>query len=292
MIDEVGGRREGFPGQRMRVVPRSILRQASAAPLTERLLVSDCGYFPRAESHRRSRPGGAGQAIMLLCTEGSGWARLDSGEYQVQPGQVVLIPPRMGHSYGADIHNPWTIWWMHVVGQDVPALLSAAMIDQGPVFSVPDVNLFVGLMREVVTCLERDDTRLSLLGAAGVAWHVWTLLATRRHRVVMADDPVELAKGLLSAHLGHNFTVAELAHEAGLSASYFAAVFRKRTGHGVIAYHTMLRMARARELLDTTNLSVAQVAKAVGYDDAAYFSRRFRHLHEASPRQYRQHSKG
>lgn len=292
MIDPAGGRRAGFPGQRMQVVPRSILRQALQAPLTSRQLVSDCGYFPHAAGHRRSRPNGAGQAIMLLCTEGAGWVSLGTETYEVRPGQVTLIPPRTGHSYGADDVDPWTIWWMHVVGEDVPDLLAAAMAGGAPVFSVPDINLLVSLMRELVSSLERDDTMLSLLGASGVAWHVWTLLATRRHREALPDDPVELAKELLTAGLDHNYSVAELAHAAGLSSSHFAALFRRSTGHGVIAYQTMLRMARARELLDTTLMSVGQIARSVGYEDPAYFSRRFRILHEISPRQYRHLSKG
>ncbi len=41
-------RPEGFPGQRMRVLPRPLVAQALAAPATAQLLVTDVGFFPRA----------------------------------------------------------------------------------------------------------------------------------------------------------------------------------------------------------------------------------------------------
>ncbi len=57
-------------------------------------------------------------------------------------------------------------------------------------------------------------------------------------------------------------------------------------------YRTLLRMQRARELLDTSDKPVATIAREVGYDDAAHFSCRFSTLHQVSPRAYRETGKG
>jgi AraC family transcriptional regulator of arabinose operon len=53
-----------------------------------------------------------------------------------------------------------------------------------------------------------------------------------------------------------------------------------------------LRMTRARGLLDRTTLTIAEIARAVGYDDPLYFSRHFRDRHGVSPREYRAIHKG
>jgi len=68
--------RDGFPGQSLRTLPRPLISSALSAEPTARLLVTDVGYFPSAESHGRIRPHGAEQAIVILCTEGAGWARI------------------------------------------------------------------------------------------------------------------------------------------------------------------------------------------------------------------------
>ena len=78
----------------------------------------------------------------------------------------------------------------------------------------------------------------------------------------------------------------------GLSASHYAALFRRATGYGVLEYQTRLRMALARELLDTTDRSVASIAREIGYTDPLYFSRHFTKVHGASPTAYRALAKG
>jgi AraC-like DNA-binding protein len=51
-------------------------------------------------------------------------------------------------------------------------------------------------------------------------------------------------------------------------------------------------MARARQLLDGTEMSIAEVAADVGYADPLYFSRHFKRLHGVAPTQYRDLHKG
>ncbi len=70
--------------------------------------------------------------------------------------------------------------------------------------------------------------------------------------------------------------------------SHFAAQFRRATGYSVVEYQTRVRMGRARELLDTTDRTIASVAREVGYGDPLYFSRQFRRIHGTSPRTYRE----
>ena len=53
-----------------------------------------------------------------------------------------------------------------------------------------------------------------------------------------------------------------------------------------------MKMQRACYLLDSTQQSVKQLAAALGYDDAYYFSRLFKKVIGLSPAQYRQHSTG
>ncbi|ASD23631.1 hypothetical protein B7495_17120 [Cryobacterium sp. LW097] len=49
-----------------------------------------------------------------------------------------------------------------------------------------------------------------------------------------------------------------------LSGSHFAALFKSRIGYPALQYQTQLRMARARELLDTTDQAIAAVAASTG----------------------------
>lgn len=278
---------DGFGGQRMHIVPLAVVKAALAAPVTSQLLVTDCGYFPSAAGHRRVRPRGARQAVVVICSEGAGWVEIGGNRHPVGPRQAVLIPPGQPHSYGAAEVRPWTIWWVHLDGEQVPNLLRACGATlQRPVLPVSALARCTSLVAEVIDHLESDQTLPGQRAASGAAWHLMTTLADTRAGMSGADA-VERIRERLAQDLTDPLSITELAAGVSLSPSYLTAVFKGRTGYTPMQYRTLLRMQRARELLDTSDKPIAAVAREVGYDDVGHFSRRFSSLHELGPRAYR-----
>jgi AraC-like DNA-binding protein len=78
----------------------------------------------------------------------------------------------------------------------------------------------------------------------------------------------------------------------GLSASQISALFREHLGVSPLQFQVQLRMSRARELLDGTELPIAAVARETGYDDPMYFSRQFTRIHGMTPTAYRSRPPG
>jgi AraC-like DNA-binding protein/quercetin dioxygenase-like cupin family protein len=285
---------DGFPGQRMRVLPRPLVEEALRAPTTAQILVTDAGFYPRASSHGRSRPQGAAQNIVVVCAAGRGTCFVPTGSHPVRAGQAFIIPAGLAHRYEADSNDPWTIWWMHVVGKSVAELIATigASADQ-PVLGLGDPPRIIALLDTIIRRMERDETRSSLIAASGAAWHTLTLLAADRRAVGRERvDPIEATIEHLRANVSTRTSVAELASMVGLSGSHYAALFRRSTGYGALEYQTRLRMGLARELLDTTGRTISSIAQQVGYGDPLYFSRQFRRIHGASPTEYRSHDKG
>lgn len=262
--------------------------------MTSRLVVTDSGYFPCAADHLRSRPEGCQQTVVILCVDGLGWYELSEGVQLVRPGQALVLPAGSPHRYGADRESPWTIWWMHLEGSDVPALVQASGSGTAaPVLSLPDLPHAVSLVEEAVLGMERDDAPPTLQAAAGAAWHLMALLSTARFGMsVGRHDPVQVTISHLQRQFAERITVAELADLVGLSPSHFSALFRKTTGCGPREYQTRLRMMKCRQLLDTTDLPVSVIARSVGYDDPLYFSRQFRSVHGMTASDHRARAKG
>lgn len=284
---------DGFPGQRLQVLPRPRVAEALGEPGTAHLVVTDCGYFPEARAHGMSRESGIDQAIVMLCTRGAGWCRIAGSEHAVRPGQVLIIPPGAAHSYGADPDDPWTLWWLHVAGRDLNEFLAVAgMTAASPVRDINDMYRAVALIEEVVHWMESDTTRASLIAASGAAWHLMALLSSDRPVSSTRSSVIDRARNYLRNHLDERVSVADLAGIAAMSASHFAALFKQQLGVPVLQYQTQLRMARARDLLDTTDRPIASIAAAVGYDDAFYFSRQFKAVHGTTPLRYRAQHKG
>lgn len=85
---------------------------------------------------------------------------------------------------------------------------------------------------------------------------------------------------------------SHLAAVAHLSEAHFARVFRQEVGTTPMGYLNRLRIARACELLDRTDLNVGEVGRAVGLPAPSHFSRVFKALQGVSPRAYRDQSAG
>jgi AraC family transcriptional regulator len=91
----------------------------------------------------------------------------------------------------------------------------------------------------------------------------------------------------MTAAIAGNVSLAELADEVRLSPFHFARAFKKATGLPPHRYIVDLRLDRARDLLQLSDLSVADIAAQVGYDDPSYFARLFRKHFDATPAAYR-----
>lgn len=278
---------EGFRGQRLVVVPRPVVSDALARPVTRRLLVTDVGYYPDALDHQMRRPRGTNETIVMVCAAGTGWARIGDTVHRLGSQQAIVIPRGVPHEYGSDQTHPWTIWWAHLVGSDVSDLLEGMEVTaERPLFRVRAIERAVSLLDEIVTNLERDQTPARLLSASGTAWKLLTQLAVDR-TLPAPGDPLQRAMSYLAERLDGSVRVPELARLVGVSPTHLTTMFRRATGGGVLAHHTALRMARARHLLDTTDATVAEIARDVGYDDPFYFSRHFRRHHGMSPSKFR-----
>jgi YesN/AraC family two-component response regulator len=78
-----------------------------------------------------------------------------------------------------------------------------------------------------------------------------------------------------------------LAEYVSLSPSYFSTLFKNQTGYTPMQYLTKLRMDKAKQLLRTTNLPIAEIGKCVGFTDNFYFSKVFTKETGLSPKRYK-----
>ena len=221
--------------------------------------------------------------------DGAGWCELAGVRHEIGPGQVLVIPPGRPHRYYADAVAPWSIWWLHVTGEDVPDLLDAiGLTEAQPTGALVDPYPAFALVESICDRLARDETRASLIAAAGAAWNLLAQLAAERERRAVTDhEPLRIVQDHLREQLGAPVSVPALAELAGFSTSHFSARFRASTGFSVLEYVKRLRMARARQLLITSDHTVADIAASVGYADPFYFSRQFTAVNGVCPRTFR-----
>jgi AraC-like DNA-binding protein len=173
----------------------------------------------------------------------------------------------------------------------------------------PDQSLLLSLLPGLVHVrgVERLSTLVQLVGDESCERRVGRELILGRLIEVMlvealrassaADAPPGLLRGLadgqlsaamrqMHAHPERAWTVAQLAKTAGLSRSTFFARFSASVGLPPMEYLLAWRMAVAKNLLRSHELSITEVAERVGYSSQSNFSTAFRHHVGEPPSRY------
>jgi AraC-like DNA-binding protein len=122
---------------------------------------------------------------------------------------------------------------------------------------------------------------------AGSAWDGRTRLGARARSEIDRRDGVENVIRAMRERVDRPFTLEEMARIAYLSPFYFNRVFHQLTGAPPRRFQTALRMAAAKRLLLTTELSVTEVCLEIGYQSLGTFTTQFHQLVGVSPRDLR-----
>ena len=85
-----------------------------------------------------------------------------------------------------------------------------------------------------------------------------------------------------------DLTLTSVADYFDLTSSYFSVFFKNNVGKTFLNYLTHLRMEKAKELMRTTNDSIAEISEKVGYASANTFTRSFKKIEQITPSQYRE----
>lgn len=101
------------------------------------------------------------------------------------------------------------------------------------------------------------------------------------------QECVQRAIRYIHMHYAEPLTLSRLAQEAHLSESYFSTLFKKGCGYAFREYLSKVRVDRAKELLEKTNMGVTEISQAVGFDSQSYFSKVFHRRAGVSPSEYR-----
>lgn len=188
-----------------------------------------------------------------------------------------------------------TVHWEHV-----PALQEA----------FPDIELTRSLFEidgDRITCsggVAGLDMMVALitrdhgyeLGAAVSDWFLHTHVREGarpqrmdlRFRLGVSDDKLLTALRAMEGHLEMPLSRQRIANLAGVSLRQLERSFRQSLGRGVHGHYLALRLARSRQLLRETSLSILEVALATGFASASQFSRVFKQAFGCRPREARQ----
>ena len=259
------------------------------------LCLTYCGYEECNAGHRFG-PNNRESYVLHLVKKGKGSLEIGKKKYQIQEGQMFFISTRQEAWYEADKEDPWIYTWVGFVGYKAQEyIMNAGFSTENPVRKVECTEELSHYIDEMIDAhqlsIEDELKRNGLL-----MLFLSSLINDYRKHSPGASIPhaypgsvyVKHALEYITKNYNKKIKINELADYIGVNRSYLTCSFKKVMGCSPQEYLVRLRIDKAKSLLERTDLSINDVANAVGYTDQMAFSKIFKQNCGLSPRSYRE----
>lgn len=131
-----------------------------------------------------------------------------------------------------------------------------------------------------------------LFKATETLGHIEATLARQRTLGSITQRLVRRAMVYIHTHYAESPSREDIAQQVGISADYLTDCFRQELGVTPMVYLNRYRIHQACELLETSDLTITQIAFAVGFSASPHFTRTFQREIGVTPRAYRRGERG
>jgi len=223
--------------------------------------------------------------VAVVISAGAGWyLGPDGRRTTVTAPSLLWLTPGVPHHYAPDPGTGWDEGFVDFTGPATTTYTELGYIEPDrPVVPLTDATAPRGVVARIARAARRDNPLLEVETAAAV--HE-LLVALRRARADLAPDGDQVLKAL-ARDACLPMSVADHATRHGMTPAELRTAVRRGAGCSPKDYLLGIRLGRAKELLAATELPVAAVARRVGYDDPAYFSRLFTRRVGTAPVRFR-----
>lgn len=182
------------------------------------------------------------------------------------PSSAWLVPPRMRHR--EEMTQTMDILWVGLGGTWLEVLPDRLVRLTSSAGLLP-------VARQLWLCAERRPAPVGVEMDGLVRCLVGQALRSAEEDPISGPLSLDGSIEFMHRHHARDLSMVELARRFGCSERHFTRVFHQQTGLAPIRYLRRIRIENARKLMVYRQLSLAEIARLVGYDDPAYFSRVF-----------------
>lgn len=240
------------------------------------------------------------EPCLCIIAQGSKEVILAGESYRLDPAQFLLVSvdlPVDARVLEANVEQPYVGVRISLDSKVVGELLAdgtgisvSGPSERGLAVTAVDTKLLDAVVRLVdlldspqdikplAPLVLREITHRVLSGPQGLRLRQMALAGAPAHRIAQAIR-------WLKDHFAETLRIETLAEQVGLSASSFHLHFKNVTSMTPLQYQKRMRLQEARSLMIGEKLDAAEAAFRVGYESPSQFSREYRRMFGAPPRQ-------
>ena len=254
------------------------------------LTIQSVGYnnfhYVKPQTFPRNQP----QYTLHFILGGSGTLNIDGVKRHIEKYQVFALDNRCEFCYYPDKETPWEYVWFDFIGERCDDYLSEAGFSaNSPVLDCAEPQRLITAFKKIFSDAENQKNVL-YFDVASAFFQTLSSVSDNGEKTIFFyhDDYIEeIKRFILLKYLYEDFSVEYLSRSMHVSHSHLCRIFKKSEGVSVIEYVNALRMKRAEELLEKTDLTVREIAYMSGVKEYEYFLKCFKKSHGETTSVYR-----
>lgn len=223
---------------------------------------------------------------LWFVASGRGEIQLAERKIELMPNLCFVFRPNDAPRATHDPDNPLVVFAAHFAPLDKMGETDAPL--EFPfLMRVNDVAFFVASAHRAETLWRRGDELAQLQSRLLIENLLRQLWDETQLPPKIGDAPILDLCAAIRREPAKTWNLDEMAARVHLSRAQFVRRFRSATGAAPAQFVIQIRLERARHLLLETDLTLEQIAEALGYCSAAFFARQFRQFNGIAPGQLR-----
>jgi AraC-like DNA-binding protein len=198
----------------------------------------------------------------------------------IEEGTIILLFPNVWHRYRPKESTGWEEYWVGFSGTYAKYLLEQECFSpENPIIRVGFNNEFLETFSRLIEIVElKEDMYIKLrsfllIHLLGI---VYASALLSKQKISKKEELIYEMRSEIHQIWNKNIDFEKLSAQFNVSYIWFRKTFKEVLGIAPNQYHLMLKLRKAEQLIQESNLTLAEVAYQSGFESEFYFSRIFK----------------
>ena len=252
--------------------------------------INCCGYL-KSEGIETSVNRKRLDYYLVYITNGHGHYKFGEDYTLLDAGNIIIYKAHEDQNYFYAKDDNAEFYWIHFTGFGVEALLSSLDLNHKHNYKVGIDSDCINLFEEIIHEIQVKKPMYQEL-CIGYFTQILSTFARKNIFIqkgegIFQNKDIEKAIKAMNVEFDQEHPIEYYAKKANLSVYQFIRNFKNITKTLPSKYIERIRIAKARQLLLETNLTIGEISNFVGYNDAFYFSKVFKRVTTMTPSDFR-----
>lgn len=252
--------------------------------------IQSIGHFFCNENYMTDRSN-YNSMLLTYTNSGEGILRYRNQTYRIGCGQVFIIDCFEHQFYGTGGSGFWEFDWIHFNGSESRNYVAQILSNSGPVFNVDKDSVIPECIKKIHKMINEKDKRTDIIASKIIVEILTELLlkscGTGEFHDSQIPGLIQSAINKIERNYNNPINLDFLSKELCVSKFHLSRLFKKHTGFSPYEYLIKQRINQAKSLLKTTEYSVGEISRIVGFESTSHFIKVFNHHERTTPLKFR-----